>query len=64
LGVDVAASGVGAFLALIAAVILIGIVFYARRTGHLRGRGVVLAVAALVAVLVVYGMTGGFLPFA
>jgi hypothetical protein len=62
MGVRVAEGGIGAFVALIVAVILIGVAVYARRRGHLRSRGALMAVAAVIFVLVAYGMTGGFLP--
>ena len=63
MGVNVAEGAVGAFVALVLAVLVIGVTFYARRTGHLRSRAALIAIAVLVALLIVYGMTGGLLPF-
>jgi hypothetical protein len=60
--VNVSAAPVGAFLALILAVVIIGIAVYARRRGGLQSRGVMIAIAVVVALLVIYGMTAGFLP--
>jgi hypothetical protein len=62
MGVRVSESGVGAFVALILAVVVIGIVLYARRRGHLQSRGALIAVVVIVGLLIAYGMTGGFLP--
>jgi hypothetical protein len=62
MGVDVAEGSIAAFVALLAAVALIGIVLYARRKGHLRSRPVLIALAVVVFALVAFGMTGGFLP--
>jgi threonine/homoserine efflux transporter RhtA len=61
-GVNVGAAPVGAFIALIAAVILIGIIVVARRRGHVRDRGALIAIGVIVALLVAFGMTGGFVP--
>jgi uncharacterized membrane protein len=57
--VETAETGIAAFIALIAAVSLIGVAYYARRNGHLQSRSAVLAIAVIVALLVAYGMTGG-----
>ena len=62
MGVNTSEAGVGAFIALIAAVIVLGIVYYARRRGYLRSRGALIVMAIAVASLVAYGMTGGVLP--
>jgi hypothetical protein len=60
--VNVSAAPVGAFLALILAVVIIGIAVDARRRGALQSRGAMIAIAVVVALLVIYGMTAGFLP--
>jgi hypothetical protein len=60
--VNVGTAPVGAFIALILAVVIIGVAVYARRHGGLRNRGALIAVAIVVALLVAYGMTGGILP--
>jgi len=60
--VTVSAAPVGAFIALILAVVIIGVAVYARRHGGLQSRGSLIAVAVVVALLVIYGMTAGFLP--
>ena len=62
MGVRVSETGVGAFVALILAVFVIGIMLYARRRGHLQSRGALIAIAIVVGLLIAYGMTGGFLP--
>jgi hypothetical protein len=62
MGVDVAGGSVAAFLALILAVALIGVAVFARRRGHLQSRPLAYGLGAIVLLLVVYGMTGGFLP--
>jgi hypothetical protein len=62
MGVHVGTSPVGAFVAIIVAVVLIIGVVIARRRGQLQSRGAVIAVAVIVALLIVYGMTGGFIP--
>jgi hypothetical protein len=62
MGVNTSEAGVGAFLALIVAVIVIGIVYYARRHGYLQSRGALIVIAIAVVVLVAYGMSGGLLP--
>lgn len=59
MGVTISEAGTGAFIALVLAVVLIGVVFYARRTGHLRNRGALVAIAALIGLMVAYGMSGG-----
>lgn len=61
--VNTSEAGVGAFMALLAAMIVIGIVYYARRRGYLQGRGPLIVLAILVALLVAYGMSGGLLLF-
>jgi hypothetical protein len=62
LGVDVSGSAIAAFAALVLAIIVVGVVYYARRKGHLHSRPALIALAVLAGLLVVYGMTGGFLP--
>jgi hypothetical protein len=62
MGVRIAEGSIAAFIALIVAALLIGLVFYARRRGHPVGRGGLLAIAAIVFLLVAYGMTGGVPP--
>ena len=61
MGARISEAGIGAFVALILAVALVGIVYLARRKGHLRGRGALLAVTALIALLILYGFSGGLL---
>ncbi len=63
MGVNVSGAGVSAFVALIVAAVLVGVVVFARRKGYFRSRGALIALAAVVFVLIAYGMTGGFLPF-
>jgi hypothetical protein len=60
--VNTSEAGVGAFVALIAGMIVIGTVYYARRHGYLRSRGALIVIAIAVALLVAYGMSGGLLP--
>jgi hypothetical protein len=60
--VNTSEAGVGAFVALIAAMIVLGIVYYARRRGHLQSRGALIVIAIAVALLVAYGMSGALLP--
>lgn len=62
MGVNVAGGAIGAFVALILAIVLIGVMIYARRRGHLQSRGALIAVGIIVVLLIVYGLTGGFLP--
>jgi hypothetical protein len=53
---------VSAFIALIAAAVLLigGVV--ARRRGHLQSRGALIAVTVLIGLLIVYGMAAGLVP--
>ena len=62
MGVNVGTVPMGAFVAIIVAVVLIIGVVIGRRRGRLQSRGGLIAVAALVAILVIYAMTGGFVP--
>lgn len=62
MGVRVGALPVSAFIAIIIAVILIGVAVYARRRGHLQSRGALIAIAVIVALLIVYGMALGLVP--
>ena len=62
MGVKVAALPISAFLALILAVVVIGVTAYARRHGHLQSRGALIAIMVLVGALIVYGMGIGLLP--
>jgi hypothetical protein len=62
MGVDVATVPVLAFAALFLAPVLIIGVVVARRRGALRSRGSLIAVGIVVALLLAFGMTGGFLP--
>lgn len=63
MGVQVAEESIAAFVALILAVVLIGVVLFARRRGHIRSRGALIGLAGVVFLLIAFGMTGGFLPF-
>lgn len=60
--VRIAEGGIGAFVALLLAVVLIVAVVAARRRGHIRSRAALLGLGALVFLLIAYGMTGGLLP--
>ncbi|HZC37207.1 MAG TPA: hypothetical protein VE221_00875 [Sphingomicrobium sp.] len=62
MGVRVGAIPVSAFVAIIIAVLLIGITVSARRRGHLESRGALIAVAVIVALLIIYGMAVGLIP--
>jgi hypothetical protein len=62
MGVDVATVPVLAFAALFLAPVLIIGVVVARRRGALRSRGSLIGVGIVVAILLAFGMTGGFLP--
>jgi hypothetical protein len=62
MGVNVGTLPVGAFAAIIIAVVLIIGAVLARRRGQLQSRGAVIAVAIIVALLIIYGMTAGFVP--
>jgi hypothetical protein len=62
MGVNVATVPVLAFASLfLVPVIIIGVVV-ARRHGALRGRGALIVVGVIVAALVAFGMTAGFVP--
>jgi predicted hotdog family 3-hydroxylacyl-ACP dehydratase len=63
MGVNVGTLPVSAFIALIAAAVLVIVGVIARRRGHLRSRAGVIAIAIIIALLVIFGMTGGFLPW-
>jgi hypothetical protein len=62
MGVNVSELGVSAFISLFVVMALIGVVVYMRRRGHLQSRGVVIALAALVGLLIVFGMGAGLVP--
>ena len=62
MGVNVGVLPVSAFIAIILAVILIGVAVYARRRGHLQNRGALIAIAVIIALLIVYGMALGLVP--
>ena len=62
MGVKVGVLPVSAFIAIIIAVILIGVALYARRRGHLQSRGALIAIAVIIALLIVYGMALGLVP--
>jgi hypothetical protein len=59
MGVNVDVAGVGAFVALILAVVFIVGAVVARRRGALRSRGSLIVVALIVTALVIYGMGFG-----
>ena len=54
--VDVGTAPALGFVALIVAAVVILATAYARRSGHLRSRGALIAIAILVALLIVYGL--------
>ena len=62
MGVNVGALPVSAFIAIILAVILMGVAVYARRRGHLQNRGALISIAVIIALLIVYGMALGLVP--
>lgn len=62
MGVNVGALPVSAFIAIILAVILVGVAVYARRRGHLQSRGALIAIAVIIALLIIYGMALGLVP--
>ena len=62
MGVHVGTLPVGAFVAIVVGVVLVIGVVIGRRRGHFRSQGGLIAVAVLVALLVIYAMTGGFYP--
>ena len=62
MGVDVGILPVSAFLALILAPIIILAAIYARRHGHLRSRAAIIAIAAIIGLLIVFGMGLGLVP--
>jgi hypothetical protein len=59
MGVNVGAVPVGAFIALILAVIVIIVTVAARRRGHIHDRHVLWIVAIIIFLLIVYGMGFG-----
>jgi hypothetical protein len=59
MGVNVGAVAVGAFIALVLAVVLIIGTVIARRRGHIHDRHVLWIIAVLVFVLIIYGMGFG-----
>jgi hypothetical protein len=62
MGVNVGTAPVSAFLAILVALVLIIGFVVARRRGHLRSRGALFAAAIVVALLIIFAMTGGFVP--
>jgi len=62
MGVNVGALPVSAFIAIVLAVILVGVAVYARRRGHLQSRGALIAIAVIITLLIVYGMALGLVP--
>jgi hypothetical protein len=59
MGVNVAAVPIGAFVALVLAVVLIIGTVAARRAGHIRNRHSLVIVAIIIFVLILYGMGFG-----
>lgn len=62
MGVNVGTLPVVAFGAIILAVVLVIAALMARRRGHLQNRGLLIAIAVVVVLLIAFGMTGGFVP--
>jgi hypothetical protein len=59
MGVNVGAAPVGAFVALVLAVVLVIATVAARRRGHIHDRHVLWVIAAIIFVLIIYGMGFG-----
>jgi hypothetical protein len=59
MGVNVGAVPVGAFIALVLAVVLIIATVIARRRGHIHNRHLLWIIAILIFVLIIYGMGFG-----
>jgi predicted Na+-dependent transporter len=59
MGVNVGLLPVGAFISLLLAIILIVATVAARRRGHIHDRHVLVVIAAIIFVLIVYGMGFG-----
>jgi putative effector of murein hydrolase LrgA (UPF0299 family) len=62
MGVNVSELGASAFLVLLAVPVLIGVVYYMRRTGHLHSRRALMAVAIITGLLILFGMIGVMIP--
>jgi threonine/homoserine/homoserine lactone efflux protein len=62
MGVDVGALPITAFLALLLAPVLILIAVLARRRGHLRSKGALIAISGVIGVLIIFGMGLGLVP--
>jgi hypothetical protein len=62
MGVNVGTVPVSAFIALIAAALLLFFGVYARRHGRLRSRAALIAIGIIIALLIVYGMGFGIAP--
>jgi biotin transporter BioY len=62
MGVDVGVIPAAAFIAIFVVAALILGTAYARRRGHLRSRGALIGIAAVIAVLIVFGMGLGLVP--
>ncbi len=58
MGVEVGEWAAGAFIALIAAFVLIGVAYYMRRAGKLESPGARMMVGAVVGILILYGLAG------
>jgi uncharacterized YccA/Bax inhibitor family protein len=61
MGVRISALMISAFIAGIAAVVLIGVGVYARRHGHLRSRASLIAMSVVIALLIAYAWGAPFL---
>lgn len=59
MGVHVGALPVGAFISLVLAVVIVIVTVVARRRGHIHNVHVLWVIAALIFVLIVYGMGFG-----
>jgi Mg/Co/Ni transporter MgtE len=59
MGVNVGAVPVGAFIALVLAAVLVIATIAARRRGHIHDRHVLVVIAAIIFVLIIYGMGFG-----
>jgi hypothetical protein len=63
MGVNVGAVPIGAFVALILAVVVIIVTIAARRHGHIHDRHVLWIIAVIIFLLIVYGMGFGVVPW-
>lgn len=59
MGVNIAAGAVGAFIALVLAVVLIIGTVMARRRGHIEDRHAIWILAIVIVVLIIYGLGFG-----